>query len=133
MLFTEWLAVVPLKDEVGSFRDAVLAQMRPWARLASGRPYGRVMAALLAQARTDPAFSDEYLRHLIGPRRDQVRAVFRNAIACGEIPAETKIEVAIDLLYGPLYHRLLHGHAPLDDQFVDDVLDMALRGIRPVA
>jgi hypothetical protein len=37
--------------------------------------------------------------------------------------------VAIDLLYGPLYHRLLHGHAPLDDQFVEDVVDMALAGI----
>jgi hypothetical protein len=39
--------------------------------------------------------------------------------------------VAIDLIYGPLYHRLLHGHAPLDDQFVDDLVDMALRGIQP--
>jgi AcrR family transcriptional regulator len=133
MLFTEWSAVVPLKGEGGSFRDALLAQMRPWARLASGRPYGRVVAALLAQARTDPAFSEEYQRRVIEPRRDQFRELFRDAIACGEIPADTKIEVAMDLLFGPLYHRLLHGHAPLDDQFVVDVLDMALRGIRPMA
>jgi hypothetical protein len=41
--------------------------------------------------------------------------------------------VAIDLFYGPLYHRLLHGHAPLDDQFVDDLVDMGLRGILPPA
>ncbi|HUD37795.1 MAG TPA: TetR-like C-terminal domain-containing protein, partial [Streptosporangiaceae bacterium] len=51
----------------------------------------------------------------------------------GEIPAGTKTEVAIDLLYGPLYHRLLHGHAPLSDQFVRDVIDTALGGIAPLS
>jgi hypothetical protein len=38
--------------------------------------------------------------------------------------------VALDLLYGPLYHRLLHGHAPLNDRFVREVIDMVLDGVR---
>jgi AcrR family transcriptional regulator len=63
--------------------------------------------------------------------RPQPRAVFRRAIERGEIPADTKIEVALDLLYGPLYHRLLHGHAPLNDRFARDVVDLALSGIQP--
>ena len=33
------------------------------------------------------------------------------------------------LLYGPLYHRLLHRHAPLNDRFVTDVIDSVLRGL----
>ena len=65
------------------------------------------------------------------PRREQGRAIFRRAIERGEIPANTKIEVALDLLYGPMYHRLLHGHAPLNDRFVRDVADTVLDGIRP--
>jgi hypothetical protein len=39
------------------------------------------------------------------------------------------IEVALDLLYGPLYHRLLQGHAPFNDRFARKVVDTALRGI----
>jgi hypothetical protein len=39
---------------------------------------------------------------------------------------------ALDLLYGPIYHRLLHGHAPLNDRFVHDVIDTVLDGIAPV-
>ena len=39
--------------------------------------------------------------------------------------------LALDLLYGPLYHRLLHGHAPLDDAFVADVVDTTLAGLSP--
>jgi hypothetical protein len=30
-----------------------------------------------------------------------------------------------------MYHRLLHGHAPLNDRFVRDVVDTVLDGILP--
>jgi DMSO/TMAO reductase YedYZ molybdopterin-dependent catalytic subunit len=30
---------------------------------------------------------------------------------------------------GPLYHRLLHGHAPLDEPFIADVVDTVLAGL----
>ena len=133
MLYNEWTKVTPQTYESGSLRLDLLALLGAWSRLASGRPYGRVVAALLMEGQTDPAFSAEYQRRMVEPRRDQARAIFGHAIERGEVPADTNIEVAIDLIYGPLYHRLLHGHAPLDDQFVDDLVDMALRGIQPRA
>jgi AcrR family transcriptional regulator len=132
MLFTQWAAVTPLRSETGSLRGDLIALLRAWARLASGRPYGRIVAALLAQAQANPVFSAEYQRRMLDPRQHQARAILTQAIARGEIAAGTNVEVAIDLLYGPLYHRLLHGHAPLDDQFVDDVVEMVLRGISPL-
>ena len=79
---------------------------------------------------TDPAFADECRQRVVVPRREQGRTVFHRAVDRGEIPADTNIEVALDLLYGPLYHRLLHGHAPLGDRFVNDVVDTALHGIQ---
>jgi len=114
-----------------SLRGDLLSLLRPWARLASKRPYGRVIAALLTEAQTDPVFARQYRTRFVEPRREQARAIFRRAIGRGEIPADTKIEVALDLLYGPVYHRLLHGHAPLNDRFVRDVIDTALDGIAP--
>ena len=129
-LYSEWDAR-PHSRDTGSLRGDLLALLRPWARLASSRPYGRVIAALVTEAQTDPVFAAEYRHRVVEPRRDQARAIFRRAIERGEIPADTKIEVALDLLYGPLYHRLLHGHAPLNDRFTQDVIDMALNGIRP--
>ena len=130
MLYNEWTKVTPQQYESGSLRLDLLALLIAWSRLASGRPYGRVVAALLMEGRTNPAFSAEYQRRMVEPRREQARAIYAQAIDRGEIPAETNVEVAIDLIYGPLYHRLLIGHAPLDDQFVDDIVDLALRGIQ---
>jgi Tetracyclin repressor-like, C-terminal domain len=66
-------------------------------------------------------------------KADESRAVFQRAITRGEISADVKIEVALDLLYGPLYLRLLHGHAPLSDRFVCDLVDLAMSGISATA
>jgi AcrR family transcriptional regulator len=128
-LYTEWAAVAPAPPDTGSLRGDLLALLRPWARLVRSRPYARVIAALVTEARTDPVFDAEYQQRVVKPRRDQAREVFQRAIDRGDISSDTNIEVALDLIYGPLYHRLLHGHAPLDDRFVGDVLDMAMNGI----
>ena len=129
-LYTEWAAARPHPRDTGSLRGDLLSLLRPWARLAGSRPYGRVVAALLTEAQTDPVFAAEYRERFVEPRREQAREIFRRAIERGEIPADTKVEVALDLLYGPLYHRLLHGHAPLNDRFVREVIDMVLDGVR---
>jgi AcrR family transcriptional regulator len=130
-LYNEWSAARPRARDTGTLRGDLMSLMRPWARLAGSRPYGRVIAALITEARTDPAFAEEYRTRFLEPRRDQARAIFRRAIERGEIPADTKVEVALDVLWGPLYHRLLHGHAPLNERFVRDVVDTVLEGIVP--
>jgi len=130
-LYTEWAAAPSQTRNTGSLRGDLLSMLRPWARLAGSRPYGRVVAALLTEAQTDPVFGAEYRQRFLEPRREQVREIFRRAIERGEIPAGTKVEVALDLLYGSMYHRLLNGHAPLNDRFVRDVVDTVLNGILP--
>ena len=129
-LYHEW-SDVPAPADSGSLRADLLSVMLPWARLAVSRPYGRVMAALLTEAASSPEFAREYHARFIAPRREGARVIIRRAVARGEIPPETNVEVALDLLYGPVYHRLLHGHAPVDDEFVRDVVDTALGGIAP--
>ena len=119
--------------DTGSLRGDLLSLLRPWVRLAGQRPYGRAIAALVSEAQTDPEFAREYRARFVEPRREQARTILRRAIDRGEIPPGTKIEVALDLLYGPVYHRLLHGHAPLNDRFIRDVIDTTLGGIMPLA
>jgi AcrR family transcriptional regulator len=130
-LYTDWAAAQPAPRDTGSLRGDLLALLRPWARLAAKRPYARVIAALLSEVQTDPAFAGEYRHRVVEPRRELAKAVFLRAADRGEIAGDLKIDVALDLIYGPLYHRLLHGHAKLTDRFVQDVVDMALTGLAP--
>lgn len=130
-LYAEWDTAGPVTRQAGTLRAEMLALVRPWVRLVATGPSARILTALLAEAQNDPAFGQAYRAHFIEPRRDQARAVFSRAIARGEIPAGIDVEVAIDLLWGPLYHRLFHGHAPLNERFARQSVDTALAGILP--
>jgi AcrR family transcriptional regulator len=125
----EWAATGSAPRDTGSLRGDVLALVRPWVREIRRRPFGRVIAALVTQAQSDPEFAQVYRTHFVAQRRAPMRAAFERAIARGEVSEDLDIEVALDIVYGPLYHRLLHGHAPLSDRFAVDVIDMALAGI----
>jgi len=45
------------------------------------------------------------------------------------IPPDPPLEVTPALLYGPIYHRLLHGHAPLTEDFAHQVIDTVITAI----
>jgi AcrR family transcriptional regulator len=122
-LFSEFAPGPADRYDTGSLAGDLLALIRPWARQLTEQPYGRVIAALITRAQSDPEFAEEYRARFVQPRREQGRAIFARAIDRGEIPPDTDIEVALDLLYGPFYHRLLHGHAKLTDRFTRTVVN----------
>ena len=131
-LATEWQVTGSANSrDTGSLRGDLLARFRPWLRQLRQKPYGRVIAGLVAEAQADPEFAELYLERFVRPRREATRPLLLRAIARGEVPADADLEVALDLIYGPIYHRLLHGHAPLDDRFARSVIETALVGIAP--
>ncbi|MFP5379500.1 MAG: TetR/AcrR family transcriptional regulator, partial [Vicinamibacteria bacterium] len=125
----EWTATTSRARDTGSLRGDLLSLVRPWVREIRRRPFARVIAELLTKAQSDRAFADNYRRHFVERRRAPMRAAFERAIARGETPPDLDVEVALDLIFGPIYHRLLHGHAPLTDRFATSVIDLALTGI----
>jgi AcrR family transcriptional regulator len=129
-LYNEWTPTGEIAD-TGSLRGDLIAILRPWLREMRSRPYGMVIAALITERHTDPAFAREYTARLTRPRRDRARVVFVRAMERGEIDPSVDVEVALDLVYGALYHRILHGHAPLTDRFMRDLVDHTLVGLLP--
>jgi AcrR family transcriptional regulator len=125
----DWAGASAPARDTGALRGDLLALVRPWVREIRRQPFGRVIAALVTEALSDPQFAEAYRSRFVEPRREAMRAALARAIERGEAPADLDVEVAVDLIYGPLYHRLLHGHAPLSARFGEAVVDMALAGI----
>ena len=125
----DWAAASAPTRDTGSLRGDVLALIRPWVREIRRQPFGLVIAAFVSEAQSDPEFADAYRTRFVEPRRDAMRAVFARAAERGEVPTDLDVEVALDLIYGAVYHRLLHGHAELTDRFARDVVELALNGI----
>jgi AcrR family transcriptional regulator len=128
-LYEDWAVGDGAAPDTGSARGDLLALFIPWVERLRGRPYARVLGALVTKARTDQEFAEEYDRRFVQPRRAQARPILARATQRGEISAGTDPEVALDLMYGALYHRLLQGHLPLNQSFVEAVVDMALAGL----
>ncbi len=130
-LFSEWEPSQPATRDTGALAGDLLALMLPWARKLAAKPYGRLIAALVTKARGDAQFAEEYRVRFIEPRRGPARVIFARAIDRGEIPADTDIEAAADLLYGPFYHRMLQGHAPLTDRFARTIVGYVVAALSP--
>jgi AcrR family transcriptional regulator len=129
-LATDWALPTPSPGlDTGSLRGDLLTRFHPWLRQLNQKPYERIIAGLLAQTQTDPEFAKLYREHFVATRRGETRMLLLRAIDRGEIAADTNLEVTLDLLYGPIYHRLLHGHAPLNDRFATQVIDAVIAAI----
>lgn len=114
--------------DVPSAIDSVRRQLLLVVRAFRGSA-GVTMSGLIAEAQLDPQTAKFLLERYVLPRRAEAARVLRQGIEQGELRPDLDLDIAIDLLYGPLYYRLLVKHRPLDATFIDKVLEGALHGI----
>ena len=108
--------------------QALRSQLRTIAeRFAT--PTGRHVTTMIAASDSETEFSKAFRNHFVLARRAEGRVLLEQAIRDREVRRDLDVEIALDLLYGPLFFRLLMGHAPLDESFVDRALAHALRGL----
>ncbi|HEY2174033.1 MAG TPA: TetR/AcrR family transcriptional regulator [Mycobacteriales bacterium] len=118
----------PLPD-TGTFEGDLLSALRAWVRAVTRTPAGGMLAGLIAEAQNDPALAAAWRERVIEPLRARHRILLDRAVARGEISAQVDRDVVLDLLFGAATHRLLHGHRPLNDRFVRDVVTIVVTGV----
>jgi len=65
------------------------------------------VAALMAEGQRDPALAESIRKQVVAPSIAGFEERLRSAQRAGQIPETADLSVAVDLLYGPLYHRLV--------------------------
>jgi AcrR family transcriptional regulator len=111
----------PLKD--------LRKQLRKIAALFSTTT-GRSVALMIAAAQSETELSKVFRHRFMLASREEGRRLLTRAIEAGEVRAKIDMEAALDLIYAPLFFRLLVGHGALDRKFVDSILDHALEGLK---
>ena len=126
--FLSEMAVESPDPDTGSAREDFRLALRGLIHFYTGEN-GRAYAQLVGEAQFDAKIGAELREHLVGSRRELVRAIWDRGVARGELRADVDPEVAIDLIFGPAMYRLVAGHAPLDDTAAEAVVDAAIRGL----
>ncbi|MER6946314.1 TetR/AcrR family transcriptional regulator [Nonomuraea sp. NPDC000554] len=78
---------------------------------------GRVVVGLMADAQADEKFAAELRARLIGPRRQALRTV----LARGALPADLDLDLAVDVVFGAMWYRLLNRHAEVDEKLAREI------------
>lgn len=112
----------------GAPRAALRGQLLAIAGLFSA-PSGRSIALLIAAAQSETEMARAFRTRFLMASREEGRAILERGMAAGVFRKELDLETALDLVYAPLYFRLLIGHQPIDAAFVDRLLDGALHGL----
>lgn len=114
----------------GSAEKVIREQMKRWTRIFAS-PLGRVIAAVIGAGQSDPEMLQAFRRQYVEPRRKEARKLLSEAMRTGEIRSNLNPDTILDILYGPLYMRLLLQHAELDSGLPDLVFDIVMPGLRP--
>ena len=95
-----------------------------------GSRQGRIVGQVIAEGQSDPSvlqnFREAYLIH----RRMAVREILEYGIQRGEFSPDLDIELATDLIYGPIWYRMLVGHQPLSEEFAKSLSKLSIAALK---
>ncbi|HEY1573025.1 MAG TPA: TetR/AcrR family transcriptional regulator [Pseudonocardiaceae bacterium] len=114
-----------------STREALHFQVLALIRLFRDTPSGPLMRALVSQAECDPEIARAVRERWLAPRRAVAMEIIRAGVVAGEFRPDLDPAAVSDQLFAPIYHRLIFGHEPLDDELADRLVDQAVAGLCP--
>jgi AcrR family transcriptional regulator len=119
--------------DTGSTRQDLVVLMREAVELYCGSLAGRLMPNLVGAMAQRPELARAVRESFLAGRRAALARVLERGVERGDLRPDVDVELALDLLGGPLFYRLLITGGPLDDQLAEGVADLIVRGFAPDA
>lgn len=126
---------VPMADvaDTGTLRGDLRATVAAVAAWLTEPPFSRIIPDLVAEATRTPELAKAIATAIGEPRRAVARVKLARAIARGELPADTDLEMAQDLVAALVYWRMVVRQAPVEPDYLDRVTDTVLRALGAAA
>jgi AcrR family transcriptional regulator len=118
---------LPFPD-TGDFRRDMRQQLQNFTEIIYWGRRGRVFSSFIAGAQADPKVAEAFREIWIRPRRAEARKLFERYIASGVADAGLDPDLAVELIFSPLYYRLLTGWGEITPEYLDRLVDTVLRG-----
>jgi AcrR family transcriptional regulator len=130
-LVIEAFSQLPAFEEVdtGNLVEDLEKMLRDYLQLFHATPLVTVLPSLVGERLHNPELSRQLEPVLKGRRQPLIRALQRG-VERGEIAPDTDLELAADLISGPISVRLFFTGAKVSPRLVGPIVQMALDGIR---
>jgi len=117
--------------DTGDLEADLRAVLRATVEELNDPRYDQPMRALATEIAHDPDLAAVYAERLDGPLKEAKRQRLRSAQQAGQLAEDLDLDVAVEMIWGPLLNRWLHHSGPLTAEYADRVLTTALNGLRP--
>jgi len=119
---------LPVPDTDSALQDILIHATNLTGFLTSRE--GTIITELLGEGQFDSGLAEAYRMRFFRPRRLEARGLIEKGIRLGELKKGLDIDSCIDLIYGPIFYRLLVTGGTLDDAYVHHLVQYAFEGIR---
>jgi AcrR family transcriptional regulator len=129
-------AVAALVSEIeipdtGSTQGDLLELMRNAVDVYSGSIEAAAMPGLVDAMSRDVELARAVREGFLAGRRAALRVVLERGVERGDLRADPDFELALDVLGGALFYRLLVTGGPIDRALAEGVVELILRGFAP--
>lgn len=119
--------MVPTPD-TGSVETDLKEQLQYLTKFYTS-PTGRIFGQFLAEAQSDSEFAALFRERFMKPRREIAGVILDRAVKRGEIDGSLDRELVLDLIYGPVIHRVMNMQAPFEPERAEAMVSALFRGI----
>ena len=116
--------------DLGDTRKELVSFVNAAVKILGSTLMGRVMQGLVSDLATDPELARAFQERVVSMRVAEVRRLIERGIERGDLRPDADIELAHELLFGPVYYRLLLSGAPLDRKLAGRIVDAVLPAFR---
>ncbi|GIF01426.1 hypothetical protein Ari01nite_88900 [Paractinoplanes rishiriensis] len=117
--------------DTGDLEADLTAVLRATVAELTDPRYDQPMRALATEIAHDPELAADYAERLGGPLKQAKQEWLRAAQRAGQLAEDLDLDVAVEMIWGPLLNRWLHRTGPLTTEYIDRVVTTALNGLRP--
>ncbi|HKY13421.1 MAG TPA: TetR/AcrR family transcriptional regulator [Microthrixaceae bacterium] len=116
-------------DELtGPPRDVLGAVLRTLVAKLTGERLGCVLPFLVEAGNRDPELMS-LQREVVRAKRARATAYLEQLRDEGVLNADADIAVTLDRLVGPIFYRHLVSREPIDDAYIDELVDAVVRDV----
>ena len=115
--------------DLGDARRELVRFVGKAVKILSSTLMGRVMQGLVSDLATDPELSIAFQNRVVALRIAETRRVIERGVERGELRPDVNIELVHELLFGPVYYRLLLSGAPLESRLAERIVDAVMPGL----
>ena len=111
---------------LGDTRAELVAFVDGAVKILGSTLMGRVMQGLVSDLATDPELARAFRERVVAVRVAEVQRLVRQGIERGDLRPDTNEELLHELLFGPVYYRLLLSGAPLESGLAERIVDAVM-------